>query len=790
MVWNNMSILEKLTNFLQYSNENLSSSHFIGHDGTSFTRRKIESEFLNRLEIELTDPEKAERIYRSFETHLGPVLTPTERETLEGWILKNVRFMGALPFYAHWKGELEQTVAAVLVSHLYRAAAFFEEVRLGERPCVFPLIRDPKDPKNIVIITTTGGGGHESVANALMQIFEKFPEKYHVTIIDIAPIFKASDPLYCLSGLLSAEEIYDQIYQQHKEAYLAQQLWELKPKLNAFVQNTAMRDLKEIIRPLNPDLIISTCHFLDRDLELASALGVPLRFAHCDYELSWALVSLIAKINPATVKLWLPATDPEILHPTSTRLKSELVQQLSLTHSEEEIEALIESRTQSSIDYSGFPVRASFKRVTDPLAICASRERLGVAEGSQVVVIQMGKQGVGTLAAVVKTLNEDLSVVYDRSLHVAVMCGTNQEMRADLLDYFKKTEKHPQLHFDILPLLNQDEVAESLSITDAELMKPGGGATSEALEMAVNTLIFMDPQHPWEGCNKDQMVRHGIGTVAESLESIPRQLKEVLAKPRNFTYQPINAAEVVPGLVDEAIKAFEVFQLHNNKPQMPGILTDAVFQRTPVEDTAKIYTQLRDLHTVLSKHGIRYWMDGGTLLGAIRHGGVIPWDDDGDIQIFEEDKEKLLALKEEFAELGYLLQDHELSLKLFPGDGSHYPSIDIFTARKDEETGLYFIGNARAQGIWPNDWWTEEELSEIVPYEFGPQVMMGCKHTERYLSTLYGDNYMEIAYQLWNHAANTMHTRLAVQIVDRSPAPWIASVAGEDVHVEKEEKKT
>ena len=77
---------------------------------------------------------------------------------------------------------------------------------------------------------------------------------------------------------------------------------------------------------------------------------------------------------------------------------------------------------------------------------------------------------------------------------------------------------------------------------------------------------------------------------------------------------------------------------------------------------------LIQLDRICKKNNINYWIDSGTFLGAIRHKGFIPWDDDIDICMLEEDYRSFLKIaKQELPENVFLqTQETDKNYKWFP----------------------------------------------------------------------------------------------------------------------------
>ena len=74
---------------------------------------------------------------------------------------------------------------------------------------------------------------------------------------------------------------------------------------------------------------------------------------------------------------------------------------------------------------------------------------------------------------------------------------------------------------------------------------------------------------------------------------------------------------------------------------------------------------LLEVDRICRKHNIKYFLGGGTLLGAIRHRGFIPWDDDSDIMMLREDYDKFAKIAQSELPAGMTFQSGKTDRNYF-----------------------------------------------------------------------------------------------------------------------------
>lgn len=117
---------------------------------------------------------------------------------------------------------------------------------------------------------------------------------------------------------------------------------------------------------------------------------------------------------------------------------------------------------------------------------------------------------------------------------------------------------------------------------------------------------------------------------------------------------------------------------------------------------------LLEIDRVCKTNGLSYWMGGGSLLGAVRHKGFIPWDDDIDLFMPRKDYLKFIQLGEEFIK-PYFLQT--------PYTDPHFL---YSVARVRNSNTTYIVNTFKYQGfnhgiyvsVFPLDNWVEEGCEE------------------------------------------------------------------------------
>jgi lipopolysaccharide cholinephosphotransferase len=207
--------------------------------------------------------------------------------------------------------------------------------------------------------------------------------------------------------------------------------------------------------------------------------------------------------------------------------------------------------------------------------------------------------------------------------------------------------------------------------------------------------------------------------------------------------------------------------------------TDSLLKRTDPKIVGGLYRLLAIFLEVTRREPLPFWLCEGSFLGAIRHGGIIPWDDDVDLQFFREDEGKLWGLKEALGRRGCLLTKWWGGYKCFPADGAPvrgerhlYPFLDLFPAKRTGGRRIVYA-RLRARLAWRHIYFEEAELFPLVERPFGPLSVPCPTRHEGYFRRNYGEDWDSAAYLSFDHRTETKLRPRKVRLVDRGPANYV-----------------
>lgn len=203
------------------------------------------------------------------------------------------------------------------------------------------------------------------------------------------------------------------------------------------------------------------------------------------------------------------------------------------------------------------------------------------------------------------------------------------------------------------------------------------------------------------------------------------------------------------------------------------------FKITEPKYVSELYQMLYIVDHILTKNNIEYFMSGGTLLGAVRHRGIIPWDDDGDLDMWKKDVKKFLSLRKEFAKHGLVVMETWWGYKIFHKNGKpipkykwKYPAIDIFVIELDKNKKIKY-SYERAQRIFGTCLPDYNSMYPLERYEFGQLNLLGISRygIEKYFTQCYGDDWADYAYQTYDHSQEKQIKKVKVKLTDQDKQP-------------------
>jgi len=171
-----------------------------------------------------------------------------------------------------------------------------------------------------------------------------------------------------------------------------------------------------------------------------------------------------------------------------------------------------------------------------------------------------------------------------------------------------------------------------------------------------------------------------------------------------------------------------------------------------------LYKIAKVLTDKMTENKIEYFIDGGSLLGAVRHKDIIPHDDDIDLGVIDEEFDKLVLLLDELD--GYdievdgniydlIVENQNHILKFYVKSESintnniynGYPCVDVFKWTVEDDK--IQLQPKEMRDLYKECYYNINKFYPLQKYKLGCLELFGCNEPNDYLSRYYGNDYMK-----------------------------------------------
>ena len=180
-----------------------------------------------------------------------------------------------------------------------------------------------------------------------------------------------------------------------------------------------------------------------------------------------------------------------------------------------------------------------------------------------------------------------------------------------------------------------------------------------------------------------------------------------------------------------------------------SIILNLVYMLVPIMPCPGLHHDLYDLCYSFQKlchdADAEYIGCAGTLLGTVRHGSIIPWDDDIDVMMTRANMDKLQS---RLVDTDFVLQTFVSGLYKFIHKskkhariyhGCNIAFIDVFESKMFD--GRFVYSNPLHRSTWPNEFIPEEELYPLATGKFGLLEMPLPREYLAYCERAFGQNW-------------------------------------------------